>query len=247
MGPLPFDMTRSPRRRRRDAAGAFATREKSRSTQAYPKKKTAADLTRDQYARARTRVLTGGPLGKEEVPGLTVPELRSFAIAMGLSCSSSKKKELCAVCDSWFKKNDGPFVLSEDRAGELRRIWPDAEARAALLPEKRKAAAPAVPLPPLDAATLARYKACGARVGLPSRPLTRAIAGTNSSTTRRTPRKRPPNRRKSSRSATRRPSPSNLSTDAPSEVRRHGGLRRGRSNGRETARRESETPRGARR
>ena len=36
-------------------------------------------------------------------------------------------------------------------------------------PKKRKAAEP---LPPLDAATLARYEACGARVGLPSRTLT---------------------------------------------------------------------------
>ena len=160
-------VTRSPRRRRRDAAGALATREKSRSTQADPEKKTAADLMRGMYARARTRVLTGGPLGKEEVPGLTVPELKSFATAMGLSGSSSKLDGLRAVCDSWFKKNGGPFVLSEERAGKLRLKWPDAEATAARLLEERAAAAP----PPPDTATLERFKACGARVALPSRPL----------------------------------------------------------------------------
>ena len=101
-------------------------------------------------------------------------------------------------------------------------------------------------LPPLDAELLAQYEACGARVGLPSRPLTRATAGTNLATPRRTPARKPPNRPRSSRSATRRPCSSNLSTDAPSDVRRHGGLRRGRGNDRETARRESETPRDAR-
>ena len=60
-------------------------------------------------------------------------------------------------------------MLSKDRAGELRRLWPDAEATVARLLEERAAAAAP---PPLDAATLARYEACGARVGLPSRPLT---------------------------------------------------------------------------
>ena len=244
MGPLPFDVTRSPRRRRRDAAGALATREKSRSTQADPNKKTKADQQREAKARARARVLKGGPLEKKEVRGLSVSELETFLFAMGVvvSRTARSKKARQVALESWFDAHGGrPFVLSEDRAGELRRIWPDAEARAALLPEKRKAAAP-----PPDAELLARYEACGARVGLPSRPLTRATAGTNSSTTRRTPRKRPPNRPKSSGSAIRRPCPSNLSTDAPSDVRRHGGLRRGRSNGRETARRESETPRDAR-
>ena len=78
--------------------------------------------------------------------------------------------------------------------------------------------------------------------GLATRGDHTTTAGTNSSTTRRTPRKRPPNRPKSSVSATRRPCPSNLSTDAPSDVRRYGGLRRGRCCDRETARRESETP-----
>ena len=113
-------------------------------------------------------MLTGGPLGKEEVPGLTVLELKTFLTAMELSSRSSKLKELRAVCNSWFKKNGGPFVLSEDRARELRRLWPDAEARAALLPEKKAAEPP----PPPDAATLEAFKACGARVALPSRPLT---------------------------------------------------------------------------
>jgi hypothetical protein len=100
--------------------------------------------------------------------------------------------------------------------------------------------------PPPDAELLARYEACGARVGLPSRPLTRATAGTNLATPRRRPARKPPNRPRSSGSAARRPSPSTLSTDGPSDVRRHGGLRRGRGNDRETARRESETPRDAR-
>ena len=43
---------------------------------------------RDMHARARARVLTGAPLGQEEVPGLIVAELQAFAIAMGLSGSS---------------------------------------------------------------------------------------------------------------------------------------------------------------
>ena len=60
--------------------------------------------------------------------------------------------------------------MSEDRARELKLKWPDAEARAALLPEKQKQA-PAAPLPPPDAETWKRFEACGARVGLPSRPL----------------------------------------------------------------------------
>ena len=47
------------------------------------------------------------------------------------------------------------------------RKWPDAEATAARLLEERAAAAP----PPPDAATLERFKACGTRVALPSRPL----------------------------------------------------------------------------
>ena len=59
--------------------------------------------------------------------------------------------------------------MSEQRAGELRLKWPDAEAIAAQAPEKK---APAAPLPPPDAATVERWKACGARVALPSRPLT---------------------------------------------------------------------------
>ena len=96
-------------------------------------------------------------------------ELKAFAVAMGFSKLPNKRDKLFVVCESWFDTHDGPFVLSEDRARELRLKWPDAEAHAALLPEKRKAPEP---LPPPDAATIERWKACGARVALPSRPLT---------------------------------------------------------------------------
>ena len=126
-------------------------------------------------------MLTGGPLEKKEVRGLTVVEMQAFAVAMGLSDVRvlqpmgfsklpCKRDKLFVVCESWFDTHDGPFVLSEDRAGELRLKWPDAEAQAALLPEKQKHA-PAAPLPPPDAETWKRFEACGARVGLPSRPL----------------------------------------------------------------------------
>ena len=162
---------------------------------------------------------------------------------MGFSKLPSKRDKLFVVCESWFDTHDGPFVLSEQRAAFLRlEKWPDAEAIVAQAAEKQAAAAPPPPGPEL----LAEYEACGARVGLPSRPLTRATAGTNLATPRRRPARKPPNRPRSSGSAARRPSPSTLSTDAPSDVRRHGGLRRGRGNDRETARRESETPRDAR-
>ena len=96
-------------------------------------------------------------------------ELETFLFAMGVVVprTARSKKARQVALESWFDAHGGrPFVLSEDRAGELRRIWPDAEALAALLPEKRKA------LPPPDAATIERWKACGARVALPSRPLT---------------------------------------------------------------------------
>ena len=41
-----------------------------------------------------------------------------------------------------------------------------------MLPEKQACGGAAAPLPPPDAATLEAFKACGARVALPSRPLT---------------------------------------------------------------------------
>ena len=170
---------------------------------------------RDIHARARTRVLTGGPLGKEEVPGLIVAELKAFAIAMGLSGSSKNKlKELRAVCNSWFKKNGGPFVLREDRAVELRRLWPDAEARVARLLEERAAAAP----PPPDAETKKQYEACGAA---PSHPRRATNNPANAGSKRRTPTRRTPRTSKRSSCATRRPSrPSSRSSDAPLAARR---------------------------
>ena len=55
-----------------------------------------------------------------------------------------------------------PVGFGNAGAVELRRLWPDAEARVARLLEERAAAAP----PPPDAKTKALYEACGGRVGL---------------------------------------------------------------------------------
>ena len=172
-----LEQTRPAKRLRKASKKRAAADEAAVAEGAAPppkRQKGAADQQRDAKARARVRVLTGGPLEKKEVRGLTVVEMQAFAVAMGLSDVRvlqpmgfsklpCKRDKLFVVCESWFDTHDGPFVLSEDRAGELRLKWPDAEARAALLPEKRKQA-PVEPLPPPDAATLEQFEACGARV-----------------------------------------------------------------------------------
>ena len=109
MGPLPFDVTPSPRRRRRDAAGAFASRdsrEKSRSKPAPIRSSWAGGpkTTRTREG-ARAKVLKGRSLEEAEVDGLTSVEAWAVLRQRRKSKWPSESKSKCQdACKSWFKK-----------------------------------------------------------------------------------------------------------------------------------------------
>lgn len=117
-------------------------------------------------------MLRDGPLTEEQVRGLSQVEAQAHAVAMGIKPKTFDKKGFVAACRSWFKRHGKPFAPSADVLTALRLRWPDVEAQAALLPKKQAPrGASAAPLPLLDARTEERFKACRARVDLPSRDL----------------------------------------------------------------------------
>ena len=95
-----------------------------------PKKKPKIDRAaqkRDQVAKARTGVLERGSLeeAKVTVDDMTKVEAQAWAYAMKVKVPILRKNKEGYVdaCRSWFDKNKGPFVLSEERAADLRKRW----------------------------------------------------------------------------------------------------------------------------